>query len=244
MKSEKILLETADVLESTLEKIERLGSLSEKEKTKVKKSLGEAAGNFREVASRVEKDNEELAEFFFKKAKELKLMSTDKAIEKEGKKNYLKAVNKVLLYSRSAEYDFSPKKLVELKRAYRKYIFGMTSFFVLTGAYLNQFFAITALILAIPIILSMLSLQRRGYTGLLLAYASAPIPLVVGFNAIVYSLSALRDPHQVSTIAEHLGKSVSFAQGYLIFLVLLSAVEIYLIASSLVELYRNRHAFL
>ncbi|WP_148882707.1 alpha-glucosidase [Thermococcus aciditolerans] len=244
MKSEKILLETADVLESTLEKIERLGSLSEKEKTKVKKSLEEAVENFREVASRVEKDNEELAEFFFKKAKELKLMSTDKAIEKEGKKNYLKAVNRTLLYSRSAEYDFVPKKLVELKRAYRKYIFGMTSFFILTGAYLNQFFAITALILAIPIILSMLSLQRRGYTGLLLAYASAPIPLVVGFNAIVYSLSVLRDPAKISEVAGHLGKSVSFAQGYLIFLVLLSAVEVYLIGSSLVELYKHRHAFL
>ncbi|ASJ09979.1 alpha-glucosidase [Thermococcus sp. P6] len=244
MKSREVLLETADVLESALEKIERLESLSEKEKSKVKKFLREAVENFRALAPGIEKDNEELAEFFFKKAKELKLMSTDKAIEREGKKNYLRAVNKVLLYSRSAKYDFIPNTLVELKKAYRKYIFGMTSFFVLTGAYLNQFFAITALILAIPIILSMLSLQRRGYTGLLLAYASAPIPLVVGFNALIYSLGALRDPNQISVIAEHLGKSPSFAQAYLVFLLLLAAVEVYLVSSGLLGLYRHRHAFL
>lgn len=166
MKSKNVLLETADVLESILEKIDRLESLTEKEKIRVKKSLKESAENFRELVPKIEKDNRELAEFFLKKAKELKSTSTDRNIEKEGKKNYMKAVNKILLYSRSAKYDFIPGMLAELKRAYRKYIFGMTSFFVLTGVYLNQFFAITALILAIPpIILSMLSLQRRGYTG-------------------------------------------------------------------------------
>lgn len=244
MKSKNVLLETVDVLESILEKIDRLESLTEKEKIRVKKSLKESAENFRELVPKIEKDNGELAEFFLKKAKELKSTSTDRNIEKEGKKNYMKAVNKILLYSRSAKYDFIPGMLAELKRAYRKYIFGMTSFFVLTGVYLNQFFAITALILAIPIILSMLSLQRRGYTGLLLAYASAPIPIVVGFNAVVYSLRALRDPNQLSVIAGHLGKSLSFAQGYLLFILLLAAVEIYLLSVGLFELYKHRHAFL
>lgn len=153
MKSRDILLETAEVLESTLDKIDRLKVLSEKEKEAVKTKLKNAAANFKKLAEEAEKDNEELAEFFLKKAKELKLASVDKKIEEMGKKEYLKLVNRIELYSRSAEYDFKPEKLAELKRVYRKYIFGMTSFFILTGIYLNQFLAVTALILAIPIIL-------------------------------------------------------------------------------------------
>ncbi|AIU69856.1 alpha-glucosidase [Thermococcus eurythermalis] len=244
MKSEKILLETAEVLESTIERVERLSSLNEKEKARVKEALREAAKNLRELASQVENDNEELAEFFYKKAKELKVMSTDKNIEKEGKKNYLKAVSKTLLYSRSAKYDFKPGELAELKKVYRKYIFGMTSFFVLTGAYLNPFLAVTALILAIPIILSMLSLQRRGYTGLLLAYSAMPIPIIAGVMVLRYSLASLIDPQKVQEIAEALGKSTTFAQGYLTFLIILAAVELYLLGSALVGLYKHRHAFL
>ncbi|BAD85623.1 alpha-glucosidase [Thermococcus kodakarensis KOD1] len=244
MKSRDILLETAEVLESTLDKIDRLKVLSEKEKEAVKTKLKNAAANFKKLAEEAEKDNEELAEFFLKKAKELKLASVDKKIEEMGKKEYLKLVNRIELYSRSAEYDFKPEKLAELKRVYRKYIFGMTSFFILTGIYLNQFLAVTALILAIPIILSMLSLQRRGYLGLLLAYSAIPIPLIVGAMAASYGIRALNDPAKIAEIAGHLNKSTTFAQGYLVVLTLLAAVELYLLISAAVELYRHRHAFL
>ena len=244
MKSKDVLLDTAEVLESALDRIDRLTILTEKEKGRVKEKIREAAENFRRLAEEVEKDNEELAEFFYKKAKEFKLMSTDKAIEKEGKKNYLKLADRILLYSRSAEYDFKPEKLVELKKVYRKYLFGMTAFFVLTGFYLNQFLAMTALILAIPIVLSMLALQKRGYTGLLLAFSAAPIPIVVGFTAMSYAIRNLSDPSKVEKIAEALHKSTTVAQGYLVFLLILGAVEIYLLGSGLVGLYRHRHAFL
>ncbi len=244
MKSKDILLDTAKVLESALDRIDRLTVLTEKEKERVKAKIKEAVENFRRIAEEVEKDNEELAEFFYKKAKEFKLMSTDKAIEKEGKKNYLKLADRILLYSRSAEYDFKPEKLVELKKVYRMYLFGMTAFFVLTGFYLNQFLAITALILAIPIILSMLSLQRRGYLGLLLAYSAIPIPVIVGVMALRYGLTGLTDPQKIQEIAEALGKSTTFVQGYLAFLVILAAVELYLIISAVIGLYKHRHAFL
>jgi len=244
LKSKDILLDTAKVLESALDRIDRLTVLTEKEKERVKAKIKEAVENFRRIAEEVEKDNEELAEFFYKKAKEFKLMSTDKAIEKEGKKNYLKLADRILLYSRSAEYDFKPEKLVELKKVYRMYLFGMTAFFVLTGFYLNQFLAITALILAIPIILSMLSLQRRGYLGLLLAYSAIPIPVIVGVMALRYGLTGLTDPQKIQEIAEALGKSTTFVQGYLAFLVILAAVELYLIISAVIGLYKHRHAFL
>ncbi|MBP1911975.1 alpha-glucosidase [Thermococcus stetteri] len=244
MRSKEILLDTAEVIESTLGKIERLKVLSDKEKEAVKTKLRNAASNFRKLAEEAEKDNSELAEFFFKKAKELKLASVDKKIEEMGKKEYLKAVNRMELYSLSARYDFKPEQLAELKRVYRKYIFGMTSFFVLSGLYLNQFLAVTALIMAIPIILSMLALQRRGYLGLLLAYSAMPIPMIVGAMAVSYGVRTLNDPARVAEIAQHLSKSTAFAKGYLVLLTLLAAVELYLLISAAVGLYKHRHAFL
>lgn len=244
MKSKDILLDTTEVLESTLDRIDRLNVISGREKDQVKGKIGEASENFRKLAEEVENDNQELAEFFYKKAKEFKLMSTDKAIEKEGKKKYLKMADRILLYSRSAEYDFKPEKLAELKKVYRRYLFGMTAFFVLTGFYLNQFLAVTALILAIPIILSMLSLQRRGYLGLLLAYSAIPIPVVVGMMAIRYSIYNLITPGKIQEIATKFNKSPAFVQGYLIFLMLLATVELYLILSAIFGLYKHRHAFL
>ncbi|WP_297512497.1 alpha-glucosidase [Thermococcus sp.] len=244
MKSKDILLDTAEVLESTLDRIDRLTVLTEKEKERVKAKIKEAAENFRRLAEEVKKDNEELAEFFYKKAKEFKLMSTDKAIEREGKKNYLRLADRILLYSRSAEYDFKPEKLAELKKVYRRYLFGMTAFFVLTGFYLNQFLAITALILAIPIILSMLSLQRRGYLGLLLAYSAIPIPIIVGVMALRSSIYNLITPEKITEIMAKTHWSASTVKAYLVFLMLLSAVELYLIGSAIVGLYKHRHAFL
>ena len=244
MKSKDILLDTAEVLESTLDRIDRLTILTEKEKERVKAKIKEAAENFRRLAEEVKKDNEELAEFFYKKAKEFKLMSTDKAIEREGKKNYLRLADRILLYSRSAEYDFKPEKLAELKKVYRRYLFGMTAFFVLTGFYLNQFLAITALILAIPIILSMLSLQRRGYLGLLLAYSAIPIPIIVGVMALRSSIYNLITPEKITEIMAKTHWSASTVKAYLVFLMLLSAVELYLIGSAIVGLYKHRHAFL
>lgn len=244
MKSRGILLDTADVLESTLDRIDRLTVLTEREKEEIKEKIREATTNFRKLVEEVEKDNIELAEFFYKKAKEFKLMSNDKAIERNGKKEYLKLADRILLYSRSAEYDFRPEKLKELKKVYRRYLFGMTAFFVLTGFYLNQVLAITALILAIPIILSMLSLQRRGYLGLLLAYSAIPIPIIVGVMALRYSVYNLITSEKIAEIMAKTHWSAGTVKAYLVFLMLLAAVELYLLLSAILGLYKHRHAFL
>ncbi|GAB6136024.1 alpha-glucosidase [Thermococcus prieurii] len=244
MKSPGILEDTAEVLETTIPRVERLTVLSEKEKRKVIKLIKEAAENFRRLSKNVKNDNVQLAEFFFKKAKELKNLSTDKGIEREGKKKYIERVKKMNLYSKSAVYDFDPEMLRELKKAYRTYIFGMTAFFLLVGVYMSQVMAVTALILALPIILSMLSLQRRGYTGLLLAYSAAPIPIIQGVMGLTYGWRQLTTPGAIEKIAETFNKSPEFVKGWLIFMVVLSAVELYLIVYGLYLLYRHRHAFL
>ncbi len=232
------------MLESILTRVDRLTVISEKEKAKIKKLLKESAESFKAVSEKVKKDNTQLAEFFYKKATQLKTESTDKNIEKSGKKSYLQAVKRMNRYSKSAIYDFNPDKLRELKKAYKTYIFGMTSFFILAGVYMSQIMAITALILAIPIVLSMLSLQKRGYTGLMLAFSAAPIPLLQGVMGLTYGLRAMEDQELVSKIAEVMGKSTSFVHGYLAFMVLLSAVELYLITRGLYLIYKHRYAFL
>ncbi len=232
------------MLEGTLSRVDRLTVISEKEKARVKKLLKESAENFRTVSEKVKKDNTQLAEFFYKKATQLKTESTDKNIEKNGKKSYLQAVKKMGLYSKSAIYDFDPDKLKELKKAYRTYIFGMTSFFILAGVYMSQVMAITALILAIPIVLSMLSLQKRGYMGLLLAFSAVPIPILQGVMGLTYGLRTIGSPELISKIAGTMGKSTSFIQGYLVFMIVLSAVELYLIGTGIYLLYKHRHAFL
>jgi len=244
VKSPSILEDTAEVLEATVSNVERLTVLSEKEKGKVISLLREAAENFRRLSKNVKNDNVELAEFFYKKARELKAMSTDRGIEKGGKKEFMERVRKMNLYSKSAVYDFDPDMLKALKRAYRTYIFGMTAFFLLVGVYMSQIMAVTALILAIPIILSMLSLQRRGYLGLLLAYSAAPIPIIQGVMGLTYGWKQLTTPGAIDKIAEIIHKSPSFVEGWLIFMVILSAVELYLIIYGLYLLYKHRHAFL
>ncbi len=244
MKSPGILEDTAEVLETTVPRVERLTVLSEREKRKIVSLIKEAAENFRNLARNVKKDNVQLAEFFLKKAKEFKVMSTDKGVEKEGKKKYIERAKKLNLYSKSAVYDFDPDMLKALKRAYRTYLFGMTAFFLLVGIYMSQIMAVTALILAIPTVLSMLSLQRRGYLGLLLAYSTVPIPIIQGAMGLTYGLKQLTTPGAIEKIAGMISKSPGFVKGWLIAMVILSAVELYLILYGSYLLYKHRHAFL
>jgi len=244
VKSPAILEDTAEVLETTIPRVERLTVLSEKDKRKVISLIREAAGNFKTLAGNVKKDNVQLAEFFFKKAKELKNLSTDNGIEKEGRKKYIGRAKKMNLYSKSAVYDFDPGMLKALKRSYRTYLFGMTAFFLLVGVYMSQIMAVTALILAIPTILSMLSLQRRGYLGLLLAYSTIPIPIIQGAMGLTYGLRQLTTPGAIGKITEMISKSPGFVKGWLIFMVILSAIELYLILYGSYLLYKHRHAFL
>lgn len=137
MKSRDIFLEIVEVFEFIFDKIDRFKVFLEKEKEVVKIKLKNVVVNFKKLVEEVEKDNEELVEFFLKKVKELKLVSVDKKIEEMGKKEYLKLVNRIEFYFCLVEYDFKLEKFVELKRVYCKYIFGMMLFFILMGIYLN-----------------------------------------------------------------------------------------------------------
>ncbi|AEH24680.1 hypothetical protein [Pyrococcus yayanosii] len=244
MKSSAILKEVAENLKLTVERLNKVKALEEKDKKKAIRLLMEASDNFLRLSDEVEIDNEQLAEFFRKRSVQLKNNAHDKGIERMGRKEFLNEVKRMNLYSKAAPYDFKPGKLRELKRAYRTFIFGMALYFLLSGLSLRQEFAITGLILAIPAILSMLSLQRRGYTGWMLAFAVAPIPIIQSAIIVRMFYSVVSNPEVVKKVAEFLGKSEGFVMGYSYAVMLLATLDFILLTYGLYSLYKHRHAFL
>jgi len=242
VKSPGILKETAEVLKQTKERVLKLKSLSEKNKQKVLRLLDEAARNFEELSGDVVIDNVELAEFFYRKAVELKNNTYDKKIERLGEKEYVRDAERINRYSKAAPYDFSGK-IKELNKVYKAYLYGLVPFFIISGIF-GPAYAITALILVIPALLSLFSMKKRGSLGLMLAYAVIPIPLVMGALTIRYSIWALMNQQEVQRVAEALGKGIGFAQATLVLLLALSVLELTLLGYAAYGLYKHRHAFL
>jgi len=242
VKSPELLRETAKVLEETEEKIKGLTSLSPKRKQIALKKIREAKENFRKIADDVVIDNEELANFFLKRAVKLKNSTNNKSIERLGEKEYLKDVEAMFRYSKAAPYDFAGL-MKYVNRAYKAYVWGMISFFVVT-AFLPVEFKITSLILLIPILLSLLSLRKRGYTGLMLAFAAIPIPLITGALAVRAYIDVFINPTALQEAAQGLGVSPTTAQIVAGVMVLFGIAELVLLSYAIYMFYKHRHAFL
>ena len=242
MKSAEILRDVAQTLEEVEKRVNSLKSLSDKNKKKALRLLEEARKNFLELSDNIVNDNEELANFFLKRAVKLKNNTTDKYIEKMGEKEYLKEVTLINRYSKVAPYDFAGEIRV-LRRAYLAFLLGMIPFYIVSGIF-GPMYAMTALILIIPTLLAMLSLRKRGSLGLMLSFAVMPIPMVMGAFSIRYSIYALNNPEELARIAETLHKSISFAQGIVVLVGILGAATLILLGYASYMLYKHRHAFL
>ncbi len=242
MKSPDVLRDVVQTLEDTKKRIDSLKNLSDKNKKKALVLLEEAKTNFLKVAENVIEDNEELANFFLKRAVKLKNSTTDKFIEKAGEKEYMNLVSTMARYSKVAPYDFSGK-VRELQKAYRAFLFGMIPYYIVSGFY-GVAYALTALILVIPTLLAMLSLRKRGSMGLLLAFAVMPIPIVVSAFSIRYGIYAFTHPEEIQRIAEALGRSIAFAQGMVVLVALSGIASMSLLLYASYMLYKHRHAFL
>lgn len=241
MKSPEILRQTAEVLGETQEKVNSLSSLPDKKKIRVINKLEEAKKNFLELSESVTIDNEELANFFYKRAVRLKNMTKEKTVG-EDIKAYLREVELMLRYSRSAPYDFT-EKIMEVNRAYKAYLFGMVPFFILAGIF-GPAYALTALILIVPVLLSMLSIRKRGSLGVMLAFAAIPVPLVMAGFSVRYGIYALTNQEEIARVAEALGKSLPFAQGVVALVLVLGLASLVLLSYAAYSLYKHRHAFL
>ncbi len=242
MKSAEILRDVAQTLEDVEKRINSLKSLSDKDKQKALRLLDEAKRNFLELSDNLAADNEELANFFLKRAVKLKNNTTDRYIDKIGSKEYMKDVAAMNKYSKVAPYDFAGEVKV-LRRAYLAFLLGMVPFYVISGIF-GPMYAVTALILIIPTLLAMLSLRKRGSLGLMLAFAVMPIPMVMGAFSLRYAIYALGNHEEIVRIAEELGRSTGFAQGVVALTGVLGAATIILLSYASYMLYKHRHAFL
>ncbi|WP_456366362.1 alpha-glucosidase [Thermococcus sp.] len=242
MKSAEILRNVVETIDEVRKRIDSLKNLSDRNKKKALVLLEEARNNFLAVADNVVEDNEELANFFLKRVVRLKNSTNDKFIEKFGQREYMSQVSTIARYSKVAPYDFSGD-VRNLQKAYRAFLFGMIPFYIISGIF-GPVYAITALILVIPTLLSMLSLRKRGSIGLMLAFAVMPIPMVMGAFSVRYAVYALSNSGEIMKIAHELGKSPLTAQILVLIIGLLGGASIVLLSYASYMLYRHRHAFL
>jgi len=242
MRSPDLLRDVAQTLDDVKKRIDSLQSLSDKRKKKALILLEEAKNNFLNVADNVVEDNEELANFFLRRAVKLKNSTNDKTIEKIGVKEYMNLISSLNKYSKVAPYDFSGD-VKGLQKAYRAFLFGMVPFYLVSGIF-GPVYAMTALILIIPTILAMLSLRKRGSLGLLLSFAVMPIPMVMGALSVRYAIYALNDPTELSRIAGTFHKGLTFAHAVVVLIGILGAASLVLLGYASYMLYKHRHAFL
>lgn len=141
-----------------------------------------------------------------------------------------------------AVYEFT-NKIVEVRRAYRSYIWGMVTFFVLGGTY-SLPFAVSALVLALPCVMAMSFLKRRRAMGYTMALSTMPLPMVVLVNIAYYCVYALSSASELSDIASQYGVSELHAAMLLALLLVGSLSGLGLLAYSAYSLYRTRDAYI
>ncbi|WP_461866548.1 alpha-glucosidase [Thermococcus sp.] len=242
MKSTEIFKEIAKTLENVEERIERLKLLDPKDKEKAAKKIKEAKKNFLELSNESTAENEKLANFFLRRAILLKNSTTDKNIEKIGKKAYMQSVDEILKFSRVAKYEFTDR-IKEVFKGYRIYALGMIFFFMLCGV-LSPSFKMVAFFLLIPVLLSLWTLKKRRYLALMSAFILIPLPIITGILAIGNSIYTITNPVMLQEIAKSMAKSLTFVRALLILTIVLGALEVVSLSYAAYSLYKHRHAFL
>ncbi|MFN3268262.1 MAG: alpha-glucosidase, partial [Zestosphaera sp.] len=94
-----------------------------------------------------------------------------------------------------------------------------------------------------PIILAMGGLRRRSSMGLMLAYATIPLPLVIFVMILSYVAYAITDPEEVSSIASAYGVSLETALALIVLVTIGSAAGLGLLLYALKKLVDHRYAF-
>ena len=242
VRSIEIFKEIAEILENVEERIERLKLLDPKDKEKAAKKIKEARKNFLELSNESTVENEELANFFLKRAMILKTSTTDKNIEKIGKKSYMRSVDEILKFSRVAMYEFTDR-IKEVLKGYRIYALGMMFFFMLCGV-LPASFKVVTLFLLVPVLFSLWTLKKRRYLALMSVFILIPLPIIIGILAIGNGVHAITNPAMLQEIAESMAKSLTFIKALFILTIALGALEVALLSYAAYMLYKHRHAFL
>lgn len=233
MKSEPVLRDVLASLEklSMNEKVRHLG---------LDKAFDEARKALEYSIQNMLRDNLDYAKSLHSKSLEL-IRKVESTSQEPIHKEVIEELKLFLKYCRMSVYEFTDK-IREVRRAYRAYLWGMIIFLILGGTYRMEF-AISAIVLVFPIILAMGGLRRRSSMGLMLAYATIPLPLVIFVMILSYAAYAITDPEEVSSIASAYGVSLETAFALIVLVTIGSAAGLGLLLYALKKLVDHRYAF-
>ena len=242
----EINMESLEYFKSILNELSNLIEYSKKlpreYSNRVLTTLNDIKNRVELIMREISIDNVELAKFLKKELFDLhgKLEASTRSPEK--KKETLEYLAKLRKHFYTAVYDFTDR-FKYVRRAYRAYLLGMALYYIISGIF-GTAYAITALILIIPVILAMGNIRKRRAISLTYIYVTTPMPLIIGALTIRYGLYALSDEQEIARIINELGVSVDMAYIIITLLLITGFTILALIIYAIIELYRNRAAFI
>ena len=128
----------------------------------------------------------------------------------------LELMSSIRYFSRVAKamkYRFTPLRS-KLVLAYRLYLAGMITFFAI-ASFLGRPYLLPAILIIVPFLLALNYLRSLKSSGMLLAIASVPLPIVLGIITVNYCIHLLTHS-SVSDVASRLHVAPSLATALVI----------------------------
>jgi len=232
-------LESVKLLRDALNTLETLLSLKQLSDPRLKRKIEEAIESLELTLREISVNNIELARFISDKTRET---VSKISVSKELTREIIEDLEKLVKWCKTIPYDFTDR-IKYVRKGYRYYLYGMMLFFVLAGTY-TQIYAVSALLIALPSLMAMYFMRRRRSMGLMLAYASTPLPLAIFSWMIGYVARALLDPGEINYLAGVYGLPVETVYMILLLYLVGSLAGLLFLSIAIYILYKNRGAFI
>ncbi|ACL10908.1 alpha-glucosidase [Desulfurococcus amylolyticus 1221n] len=232
-------MESVKLLRDALNTLETLLSLKQLSDPRLKRKIEEAIESLELTLREISVNNIELARFISDKTRET---VSKISVSKELTREIIEDLEKLVKWCKTIPYDFTDR-IKYVRKGYRYYLYGMMLFFVLAGTY-TQIYAVSALLIALPSLMAMYFMRRRRSMGLMLAYASTPLPLAIFSWMIGYVTRALLDPGEINYLAGVYGLPVETVYMILLLYLVGSLAGLLFLSIAIYILYKNRGAFI
>ncbi|WP_276814343.1 alpha-glucosidase [Desulfurococcus amylolyticus] len=232
-------MESVKLLRDALNTLETLLSLKQLSDPRLKRKIEEAIESLELTLREISVNNIELARFISDKTRET---VSKISVSKELTREIIEDLEKLVKWCKTIPYDFTDR-IKYVRKGYRYYLYGMMLFFVLAGTY-TQIYAVSALLIALPSLMAMYFMRRRRSMGLMLAYASTPLPLAIFSWMIGYVARALLDPGEINYLAGVYGLPVETVYMILLLYLVGSLAGLLFLSIAIYILYKNRGAFI
>ncbi|WP_042667435.1 hypothetical protein [Desulfurococcus amylolyticus] len=232
-------MESVKLLRDALNTLETLLSLKQLSDPRLKRKIEEAIESLELTLREISVNNIELARFISDKTRET---ASKISVSKELTREIIEDLEKLVKWCKTIPYDFTDR-IKYVRKGYRYYLYGMMLFFVLAGTY-TQIYAVSALLIALPSLMAMYFMRRRRSMGLMLAYASTPLPLAIFSWMIGYVARALLDPGEINYLAGVYGLPVETVYMILLLYLVGSLTGLLFLSIAIYILYKNRGAFI